>query len=234
MIPLRDDNPRRHPPVVTITLIVLNICAFAYELALGPRLEAFLYASAFIPVRIFAPGPGGGDLQLDAALLSMFLHGGLLHLGGNMLFLWIFGDNIEDRLGPVKFAAFYLLCGYAATYAHAFVDPRSAVPAIGASGAIAGVLGAYVVLYPTARIASLVFFGFFVRVFQVPAVVYLGLWFVMQLFSGLFSLSATQGQQGGVAWFAHIGGFIAGPLLLLVFGRRRPQPRRTAERNFWR
>jgi membrane associated rhomboid family serine protease len=226
MIPLRDDNPRRRFPWITVGLLVLNVAGFVWELRLGDRLEGFLLASAFVPSRIFAPGPGGGDLQLVPALLSMFLHGGLLHLLGNLLFLWVFGDNVEDRLGSGRFALFYLLCGLVATYAHAFTNPGSAVPVIGASGAISGVLGAYLFLFPRARIASLLWLGFFVQVVEVPAVVYLVLWFAMQFVSGVLSLSATAESAAGVAWFAHIGGFVAGPLLLLVLGRRPTRGRR--------
>jgi membrane associated rhomboid family serine protease len=230
MIPLRDHNPSRTAPVVTVVLIAINVFAFGYEVALGARLGGFLATAAFIPARIFAPGPDGGDLQLTGAVLSMFLHGGFLHIAGNMLFLWIFGDNIEDRFGHFRFLAFFLLCGLAATYAHALANPASAVPAIGASGAIAGVLGAYLLLFPTARISSLLILGFFVRIVEVPAYVYLALWFLMQLFSGLLSLG-DGAASGGVAWFAHIGGFIAGPLLLLLFGGRR-SPRRHARASW--
>lgn len=225
MIPLRDDNPRRHFPAVTVALILANAAGFLWELGLGERLEAVLLASAFVPAKIFAPGAGGGDLQLLPAVLSMFLHGGLLHLGGNLLFLWVFGDNVEDRLGAWRFLAFYLLCGLAATYAHAFTNPASAAPVIGASGAISGVLGAYLFLFPTTRIKSLLWLGIFVQVVEVPAIVYLLLWFALQFVSGLLSLSGAAASTGGVAWFAHVGGFVAGPLLLLVFGGRARRSR---------
>jgi membrane associated rhomboid family serine protease len=222
MIPLHDLNPSRTRPVVTILLIVTNILLFLYELSLGPAIRPFLLQAAFVPSRYMAPAslPAG----FTSALLSMFLHGGWAHLLGNMLFLWIFGDNIEDRLGHFRFLVFYLLSGFAATAAQALVAPSSTVPLIGASGAISGVLGAYLFLYPRARIVSLVFLGIFVQIMQVPAIVFLPIWFLLQFFSGLASLGAHGAQAGGVAFFAHIGGFVAGPLLLLLFGGRKPSP----------
>jgi len=154
-------------------------------------------------------------------LFSMFLHGGWLHIAGNMLFLWVFGNNVEDRLGRVKFLAFYLLAGTAATYAQSALTPMSATPLVGASGAIAGVLGAYLLLYPHARITTLVIF-FFITVWELPAIVVLGLWFVLQVFQQVGSVA---GEAGGVAYMAHIGGFVAGMILLLIF-RPRPRPQR--------
>jgi membrane associated rhomboid family serine protease len=234
MLPLHDRNPSVRTPVVNIALIAANILMFFYELSLGERLEGYLMSSAFVPGRLFDGGaitPGEWAPGLTSALVSMFLHGGWGHLLGNMLFLWIFGDNIEDRLGHGKYLIFYLLAGYAATFAHAFSSPQSMIPAIGASGAISGVLGAYLFLHPRARIVTLVWFLFFIRLVEIPALVYLPLWFVMQAFSGLASLGAqTPEAAGGVAWFAHIGGFVAGPLLLLLLGgfRRPPSVARTA------
>ncbi|HVT19616.1 MAG TPA: rhomboid family intramembrane serine protease [Thermoanaerobaculia bacterium] len=231
MIPLRDRNPRRRisVPAVTLLLIAANVALFAYELSLGPRLETRLLAAAFVPARLHV---GGGLLPalaavrqgLVSALVSMFLHGGILHLAGNMLFLWIFGDNVEDRLGHLRFLVFYLVAGLAATGAHAWANPHSQVPAIGASGAISGVLGAYLVLYPRARIVTMIFLGFFIRLVELPAVVFLPIWFLMQFMSGVASLHGAPGgpgtADGGVAWFAHIGGFLAGPLLLFLLDRR--------------
>jgi rhomboid family protein len=224
MLPLRDHNRSLRTPVVNLALIALNLAGFVYELTLGPRLEGFVMAAAFLPARALDPQVGPGAVgELGSALLSMFLHGGWAHLLGNMLFLWIFGDNVEDRLGHLRYALFYLLAGLAATAAHAFANPDSTMPAIGASGAISGVLGAYLVLYPKARIVSLVFLGFFIRLVEVPALVFLPFWFVIQFLSGLASITTPPGAEGGVAWFAHVGGFVAGPLLLMALGgwRRR-------------
>ncbi len=227
MIPLRDLNPTARKPVVTWVLLGLNVALFLYELSLGERLQDFLLSAAFIPGLHL---PGGMDtgipLGLDNALLSMFLHGGFMHLAGNMLFLWIFGDNIEDRLGRLRFILFYLLCGFAASYAQALVDPQSNIPLIGASGAISGVLGGYLLLYPRARIETLLILGFFFQRLRVPALVFLPVWFLMQLLPGLMALGQSSGQ-GGVAWFAHIGGFVAGPLLVWLFGGLRKPPSRS-------
>ena len=228
MIPLRDLNPSRRRPVVTVALIAANAVLFFYELSLGPQgLQRFLFASAFVPARFFGGAEVGGGLAygFESGLLSMFLHGGWGHFLGNMLFLWIFGDNVEDRLGHVRYVVFYLTAGYAATFAHAFASTGSELPSIGASGAISGVLGAYLFLYPRARVVTAVFFGFFIQLVEVPALIYLPLWFVIQFFSGVASLAAASNvEAGGVAWFAHIGGFVAGPLLLLLLGGRRESP----------
>jgi membrane associated rhomboid family serine protease len=207
-IPLRDIQSRRTFPVVTIALVALNAAAFLYELSLGTRLDGFLQQMAFNPAYYNEPGRIFGDGR--SILVSMFLHGGWAHLLGNMLYLWIFGDNVEDRLGHLKYLVFYLACGWAATLAHAWANPQSAMPAIGASGAIAGVLGAYLVIFPRARVLTLIPLGFFLRLTELPAVIVLGLWFVLQLFSGVASLGARTAEAGGVAWWAHIGGFAVG------------------------
>ncbi|HYH08350.1 MAG TPA: rhomboid family intramembrane serine protease [Thermoanaerobaculia bacterium] len=227
MLPLRDDNPRTRFPIVTYLLIALNVLAFLWELSLGPNLERALFSLAFIPARFWLPGHFGADLF--TIVLSMFLHGGLLHIGSNMLYLFIFGDNVEDRLGPGKYLVFYLACGFLATLAHAFFSPGSRIPAIGASGAIAGVLGAYLVLFPRAQVTTLIPIFILITIRQIPAIIILGLWFVLQLFSGVGSLGVTDAQDmGGVAYFAHIGGFVAGLLLIAPFGGfkrpRRVQP----------
>ncbi|HTQ80435.1 MAG TPA: rhomboid family intramembrane serine protease [Thermoanaerobaculia bacterium] len=223
MIPLRDLNPSRTRPVVTVLLIVVNVLFFLYELSLGRYIQPFLLQAAFVPARYVGLGaPGGLGAGFTSALLSMFLHGGWTHILGNMLFLWIFGDNVEDRLGHLRFLVFYLSSGFLATAAQAFISPASEVPMIGASGAISGVLGAYLFLYPRARIVSLIFLGIFIQIMQVPAIVFLPIWFLMQFVSGLASLGAPTAQAGGVAFFAHIGGFLAGPLLLLLLGGRKP------------
>ncbi|HEV8628716.1 MAG TPA: rhomboid family intramembrane serine protease [Thermoanaerobaculia bacterium] len=229
MIPLRDDTPSTIRPWVTIGLIAVNVAVFLYELLLGDRLEPFLMQAAFIPAKLFGGGgTPGGDLQVDNALLSMFLHGGWAHIGGNMLFLWIFGDNVEDRVGHLRFLIFYLLCGYTAAYAQAVASPHSTVPTVGASGAIAGVLGAYLFLFPRARVLTLVILGFYARTVAVPALLYLPLWFLIQLVSGVASIGRTSAEAGGVAFWAHIGGFVAGPLLMLLLGGRRRPPVPTA------
>lgn len=231
MLPLRDNNPRRTTPVVNTILIIINVVFFLWELGLGPNLERVLFQVAFVPARFWYYGV---DLfAFQSILISMFLHGGWLHLGGNMLYLWIFGDNIEDRLGHGKYLAFYLLCGFAATLAHAVINPGSRVPSIGASGAIAGVLGAYLVLFPRARVTTLIPIFIFITIREIPAVFVLGIWFVLQLFTGAASLAGDP-SQGGVAYFAHIGGFLAGVfLVLLMGGRRRPRSAISFD-DYWR
>jgi|SRR5436190_13753088 len=225
MIPLRDDNPTRTWPVVTVALIVLCSLVFLWQLSLstnGQQQAAYLFG--FIPAVVF------GNAQLEGQwipagatiITSMFLHGGWLHLIGNMLYLWIFGDNIEDRLGRGRFVAFYLLCGAVAALGQGLADARSEVPMIGASGAISGVLGAYLVLYPRAKVLVLVPLLIFITTVRVPALVVLGIWFAGQLLS---SLAAAPGSGGGVAFAAHVGGFVAGVVLIRLFllGRRRPR-----------
>ena len=234
MLPLTDHNPRRTVPIVTYALIALNVLAFLWELSLGGSLQRALVAVGFIPARFWVPGHWDHDLFTMFA--SMFLHGGFLHIGSNMLYLWIFGDNIEDRLGHVRYTIFYFACGVAATMGHALFSAGSGVPAIGASGAIAGVLGAYLILFPHAQVTTLIPIFMFITVRQVPAVIILGLWFVLQIFSGVGSLGVRDAQDlGGVAYFAHIGGFVAGMVLIFLLGgrrRRRPEPVRFED--YWR
>lgn len=221
VIPLRDINPRRTFPFVTIALIAINFLFFLYELSLGQRLQGFFLQSAFVPAEYFEPG---GTLEDGKSIvLSMFLHGGWSHLLGNMLYLWIFGDNVEDRLGHGKFILFYLGCGWVATLAHGYSNPASIIPSIGASGAIAGVLGAYLIMFPKARVLTLIPLGFFIRLTELPALFVLGFWFLLQLFSGTAAL-AGPGGHGGVAWWAHIGGFVAG-LLVGVLVKVLPERR---------
>jgi len=222
VMPLRDINPSRTFPVVNITLIAINVLAFLYELSLGPGLERFILQAAFIPSEYFAPGNTIADAR--SVLTSMFLHGGFMHLIGNMLYLWIFGDNLEDRFGHLRYLVFYLLSGWVATLAHAYLEPTSTMPAIGASGAISGVLGAYLVLFPRARVLTLIPLGFYTRLAEMPALLVLGFWFVLQLFSGMAALTARGAQAGGVAWWAHIGGFVAGMILAKIFAKRQ-EPR---------
>ena len=219
MIPLRDDNPTEITPIVTVTTIVMCVLVFLYEVSMPAQSnEVFVYMYGAIPAVVF------GHVQLPSELMSlpaygtlfssMFLHGGWMHLIGNMLYLWIFGNNIEDVMGHAKFILFYGICGVAAALSHALIDPESTIPMIGASGAISGVLGAYLLLYPRARVLVFIPIGFFSQMIHVPAAVVLGLWFVMQLLSGGMSLSH---EGGGVAFFAHIGGFIVGMVLIGLF-----------------
>jgi membrane associated rhomboid family serine protease len=240
MIPIRDDIPSRSRPVVSVSLIVVNVLAFFYELSLGPEgLEGFFQDYAVIPARYFAAGyvdPFGLVQQFALTDLvvpvftAMFLHGGWAHIGGNMLYLWIFGDNVEDRMGHGRFLFFYLLSGVLATLAHIMFNPHSQVPSLGASGAIAGVLGAYLLLYPRARVVTLVPIFFFIQFVPIPAVILLGFWFLQQFFAGAMSLGAASAQTGGVAWWAHIGGFVTGMALVHLFKRKDYWP---AERDLW-
>lgn len=216
MIPLRDRNPTRRAPFVTFALIGACFAAFAVELSVTASggdsvLAAFFQRWGAVPADITAALEAGDYLgQATIGMVtSMFLHGGWLHLLGNMLFLWIFGNNVEDRLGPAPFLLFYLVGGIGAALAQVVIAPQSDIPLVGASGAIAAALGAYIVLFPGARILSLVFLGFFYQLLEVPALIVLGYWFVLQLFSGFAGFGAET-AQGGVAFFAHIGGFLLG------------------------
>jgi len=207
MIPLRDSEPSLSTPFVTVSLIAVNALVFFYELSLDRfSLNHLIAAHGLIPAR----------LHLDAFVTSMFLHGGWLHLIGNMWFLWIFGDNIEDILGHAKYLLFYLLCGVAAALVHVAFNGDSRLPTIGASGAIAGVMGAYLVKFRHSRVVTLVPIFLFLTTMEIPAVYILLYWFAVQLFSGFGSIGYSQLSQGGVAWFAHVGGFLAGMLLILA------------------
>jgi len=222
MLPLADHNPRRTTPFVNVLLIVVNVLMFFWELSLGAAIQPALQNLAFVPATFWSSAPLVPSVV--AMFVSMFLHGGWLHLGGNMLYLWVFGDNVEDRLGHAKYLFFYLACGLLATLAHAVMNPASRIPSIGASGAIAGVLGAYIVLYPKQRVTTLIPIFIFITVREIPAVFLLGFWIVMQVLFGAVSMSGDLQSAGGVAYFAHIGGFIAGMVLLtLLGGLRRPR-----------
>ncbi len=221
MIPLRDDNPTRSRPVLTVLLITANVLVFIYQLSLGQRQEqALVFQFGAIPAVIVGARSLPEQLAAIPPVLSlftsMFLHGGFMHIIGNMLYLWIFGNNIEDAMGRARFLIFYLTCGVLAALAHILSNPSSVIPTIGASGAISGVLGAYLLLYPHARVLTLIPLGFFTRLIYLPAGLVLGFWFVLQLISG--SLGSPEG--GGIAWFAHIGGFVAGMALVGLFKRR--------------
>jgi membrane associated rhomboid family serine protease len=215
MIPLRDVIPSRTTPVVTIALIAANSLVFLYQFALGARVEAFVLHWGLVPAAF----------SWSTVVTSMFLHGGLVHFGGNMLYLWIFGDNVEDRMGHGRFTCFYLLCGAAAALAQTITNPESAVPMIGASGAIAGVMGAYFVLYPHSRILTLVPIFFVIQLVEVPAIFFLGIWFLMQFLSGVGSIATAAGEPGGgIAFWAHVAGFAAGIGTIAFF--RRPERQR--------
>jgi membrane associated rhomboid family serine protease len=231
VIPLRDANPTRRTPAVTLGLIIANFIVFGWELGLQATSEAsldtFVTSWGVVPAELVAVWGNGQFISQETATLvtSQFLHGGWLHLLGNLLYLWIFGNNIEDRLGPVWFALFYLGGGVVAGLTQVAIDPESTIPLIGASGAIAATLGAYIVLFPGARITTLVFLGFFYQLIDVPALLVLGFWFVLQLLDGIGSLGMESGA--GVAFFAHIGGFVfgAGIAWLLRVGGRGPGAR---------
>jgi membrane associated rhomboid family serine protease len=234
MLPLKDDIPSRTAPVVTVALIALNVAAYLYQASLGMdagadaarAAQSFIAEFGVIPCRLTGNCPVADQFPHPVVTIftSMFLHGGLFHVGGNMLYLWIFGNNVEDTLGHGRFAAFYFASGVAAALAQTLAAPESSVPMIGASGAVSGVLGAYLFLFPYARVLVLLVFGFFVRAVYVPAIIVLGFWIVVQFLNGLISVSASasgRAETGGTAWFAHIGGFLAGIVLLFLMRPRR-------------
>ncbi len=221
MIPLHDDNPTDSVPFVTLGVIAICVLVFLWQQTLDVYDEdRVLLGLGLIPAVLFGERVLPPALELVPAELtlvtSMFLHGGWLHLIGNMLYLWIFGNNIEDAMGHLRFIVFYLACGLVAVLAQAFQDPGSTIPTIGASGAVSGVLGAYLLLYPRARVLVLVFLGFFVTTFRLQALYVLGFWFLIQALNA----ASTGPAGGGVAWWAHVGGFIAGALLIYLFRRR--------------
>jgi len=220
MIPLRDNVPARRFPIVTIALIAANVAVFFYQYLLVPETAqriVFLYGliprelTSGIPI-VPHPVPVGATL-----VTSMFVHGGFFHVAGNMLYLWIFGNNVEDAMGHARFILFYLLSGLAAAFSQVISGPNSPIPMVGASGAVSGILGAYFLLYPHARVLTLITLGWFWRVVEIPALIVLGFWIVVQVLNGLLTFNF---QGGGVAWFAHIGGFFAGMVLIPVFKRR--------------
>ncbi|MBN2366493.1 MAG: rhomboid family intramembrane serine protease [Calditrichaeota bacterium] len=223
MFPLKDTIPSSTFPFVTISIIVTNIFIFIYQLSLGPQLNEFFNHFGVIPVK-FTSVASENPVQLiplSATLFSsVFLHGGWMHIIGNMWYLWIFGDNIEDRTGHFRFLLFYLLCGIAAGLVHIIMNPGSGVPTIGASGAIAGVMGAYILLFPNSRVITLIFVIFFIQIVEIPAIFFLGFWIIIQIISGSMQAGLTE-QSGGVAWWAHIGGFFIGLLLVLFFKKRK-------------
>lgn len=221
MIPLKDDVPTRRAPVVTWALIAGCVLVFLWQLSLGAQAgRQAVYGLGLIPAVLLGERQLGPEIALvppeATVLTSMFLHGGVLHLLGNMLYLWIFGNNVEDAMGRLRFVAFYLLCGTAAAAAQVALNPHSTVPMVGASGAISGVLGAYLLLHPRAHVLVAVPIFFFIQLFRLPAVLVLGFWFVLQLLSAV----TTAQEGGGVAFWAHVGGFVAGMALIPLFRRR--------------
>lgn len=220
MFPLRDNIRARHFPAVNLWLIIVNIFCFLYEIKLGPHLQTFISAYGFVPARFFAQQAenGLGFSQFLPIFSSMFLHGNFIHLVSNMWMLWIFGDNVEDWMGHGRYLLFYLLCGVASVLAQTLSNPASVAPMIGASGAISGVIGAYFLLYPRAKILTFIPVFFFFYLVDVPAFIFIGLWFFMQFIQGTFHLLTVGAMaEGGIAWWAHVGGFGAGFLLVNLF-----------------
>lgn len=216
MIPLRDNIASRTLPIINYALIGANLICFLYQLSLGPHLDKFVLAWGMVPVKLLNYQGGVFIDSFTPVITSMFLHGGWLHFLGNMLYLYIFGDNVEDRMGHGRYLVFYLLCGICAAAAQLWAAPASRIPMVGASGAIAGVMGAYFCLYPRARIVTLIFLFIFIEFIEVPAFFFLAFWFLLQFINGAISSSS----QGGVAWWAHIGGFAGGIVLLFFFKKR--------------
>ncbi len=231
MIPLKDTIPSASFPAVTVGLIVVNTVLFLFEILLGSHLPAFLNEYGIIPARYFWLAdfqPGAYGDRFFPFMSSMFLHGGWMHVIGNMWYLWIFGDNVEDRMGHGRFLAFYALSGLSAGFIHTYLNPASPVPMIGASGAIAGVMGAYLVMFPRSRVLTFVPILFFFQIIEVPALFFLGFWILLQFFQGTASLIAAE-SLGGVAWWAHFGGFVVGMGLQFLF--RKTHHRRAIPGN---
>ena len=221
--PLYDDNPTLRRPVVTMAIIVLCVLVYLWQLSLPPQAEALaIFSLGLIPAVLFGSAQLPPELQAvppwATVVTSMFLHGGVLHLAGNMLYLWIFGNNVEDSMGRGRFVLFYLLCGTAAALAQSLANPTSEIPMLGASGAIGGVLGAYLVLHPRANVRVFFLFFILVRLINVPAIIVLGVWFAGQILSGV--ATPLSDEDGGVAFWAHVGGFVAGVMLIPFFKRR--------------
>jgi membrane associated rhomboid family serine protease len=221
LIPYKDDNPTRTFPFFTIGIIALNVLVYL-AVGLNPSVaQRVVYSYGAIPAALLSLQSSQPVNPMVTVFTSMFLHGGLFHIGGNMLYLWIFGNNIEDRLGHVKFLLFYFAGGVFAAYGNALSDPHSTIPMIGASGAIAAVLGAYLLLYPRASVYTVLFLGFFIQIVKLPALIVIGFWAIIQVVNGIVSKSMA--GQGGVAWFAHLGGFLFGLAVVRIFilkGRR--------------
>ena len=222
MIPYKDDNPISITPFSTILIISLNMLVFIMQVMSGEDSKSIVYNYGAIPHNIISFQSSQPIPPVLTIFTSMFMHGGLFHLVWNMLFFWIFGNNIEERLGHVRFIVFYIFCGFVAAFSHALISPGSNVPMIGASGAVAGMLGAYILLFPMARIRTIVFLGFYVTVIKIPALIVIGFWAIIQVVSGL--VSQGNAAQGGIAFFAHVGGFVAGLSTIKLW-----QPRRSSK-----
>ncbi|MFH1729020.1 MAG: rhomboid family intramembrane serine protease [Pseudomonadota bacterium] len=221
MIPFKDDNPSATFPIVTVSLIIINVAVFIFQLYLGKNNGYFIYNYGVIPAEIWGFKNIAHSTEINpflSIITSMFLHGGYLHLIGNMLYLWIFGDNIEDTFGHFSFLIFYIICGIVGASFNIIFSPGSQIPMIGASGAIAGVLGAYILRYPFAKIHTLFIIIIFFKIFKLPALFVLGFWFFIQAMNSLPSIGYTGGQ---VAWFAHVGGFVAGFLIMLFYPKTK-------------
>lgn len=212
MIPFKDNNPAEKFPIVTIGLILINIAVFLWQVLSPLDQKTIMMNYGAVPANILSLEKIQELRQVTTVFTSMFLHGGILHIAGNMLYLWIFGNNIEDKTGHVKFLFFYLMCGIAAAYAQAIISANSTTPMAGASGAVAGVLGAYVLLFPRAKIHTLIFLGFYIDVVKLPALIVIGFWAIIQFINGIVSQSVA--VRGGVAWFAHLGGFLTGLIMI--------------------
>jgi membrane associated rhomboid family serine protease len=223
MFPLKDTIPSSSFPFVTIGIIVINFVVFLYELTLGPQLNTFINQYGVIPSHILTTLNKNWLYFIPASVpvfSSIFIHGGWMHIIGNMWYLWIFGDNIEDRTGHFRFFLFYVICGVAATVSHIIMNPASNLPTVGASGAIAGVMGAYLILFPRSRILTLIFLIIFIQIIEIPAIFFLGFWILLQVVSGSISSGLAQ-EGGGVAWWAHIGGFFVGLVIVFFFKKRK-------------
>ncbi|HXG35335.1 MAG TPA: rhomboid family intramembrane serine protease [Dehalococcoidia bacterium] len=234
MFPVSDTLRLRTFPFVNLALILANVAVFVYELTLDDvELFRFFLQRGVVPVEIvdWAKSPSG-ITEPSTAVTSMFIHGGWLHLLGNMVFLWVFGDNVEDAMGHLRYLLFYFLSGFGAVALQLYVDQEGVIPLVGASGAIAGVLGAYLVLYPRATVGVIVVWLWFLGALPVPAILLIGFWFILQLFNGIASLGVDAEVAGGVAFWAHVGGFLAGLLLALLLSRFSPQGRRSRLTRF--
>ncbi|MGB9683175.1 MAG: rhomboid family intramembrane serine protease [bacterium] len=220
MIPLRDNIPSRRFPIINILLIIVNFIVFFYEISLGNGLQRFILQYGIVPARIVKEIISFKSsyilLLIRPFFSAIFIHGGWYHILSNMLYLWIFGDNVEDRMGHFRYLIFYLLCGFTSSIAHIVTNMSSTIPTIGASGAISGVLGAYFVIFPEARVMTLLPLGFFLQITAIPAFLFLGFWFISQTLNGVASLAARTYITGGIAWWAHIGGFLTG----IIIGKR--------------